>query len=660
MNAISVRPLANATGAARLGLYLLPAGVAAAVFLIALDGGTYGLTSRNSLAVAAWWGIALAVGLSMWPLAPIPRPALLAAGLLATLGLLTALSMIWADSAEKAFNEFNRIALYGAILAIAVLGASRAGADRWSDGIALGITGVAFLALGGRFFPDVFPEGNLIEELPSEGTRLSYPLNYWNGLAALLALGMPLLLRAAVMPGSLIRRGLALAPLPGFVAAIYLTSSRGGSAAALLGVAAFVLLTARRWAAVGAVGITGLASLGALGVLFASDELVNGPLDSDAAHSQGLVAALVVLLACAFAAVAYALALRFAAPRLRLGPRFGWAIAGVVALLALGGIVAADPIERFEDFKNTPTVEAVGGTGSDRIDEHFLSASGNGRWQWWGAAIDEFQDNPVVGGGAGSYEAWWTQNGKITGFVRDAHSLYLETLGELGLLGFLLVVSLFATALVVGARRLKGGDEDQRVLTSALLAGFLAYALAAGVDWAWELTAVSVVGILFLGLLTGPATAALAPSRRAVVAGESLQPTVRAAGAILLVALAPFLIGSQLIPLFSALKVEDSQAAVAGRDAEQALSDAVAARTLQPWASSTHLQVALVHEELGELEEANHEVREAIERDESDWRLWLVRARIETKLGLISEARVSLDRAVELNPRSPLFADRTR
>ena len=33
----------------------------------------------------------------------------------------------------------------------------------------------------------------------------------------------------------------------------------------------------------------------------------------------------------------------------------------------------------------------------------------------------------------------------------------------------------------------------------------------------------------------------------------------------------------------------------------------------------------------------------------------LVRARIETKLGLIPEARQSLHRAAELNPRSALF-----
>ena len=129
--------------------------------------------------------------------------------------------------------------------------------------------------------------------------------------------------------------------------------------------------------------------------------------------------------------------------------------------------------------------------------------------------------------------------------------------------------------------------------------------------------------------------------------------------AVALVAVVPVVIGSQAIPLASALKVRDSQAAVAEGDGDAALSDALAAAKLQPWAASPHLQVALVYEQLGELENARQAIRTAIARDASDWRLWLVRARIETKLGEIEDALHSLDRAASLNPRSPLFAGRT-
>jgi Tfp pilus assembly protein PilF len=49
-------------------------------------------------------------------------------------------------------------------------------------------------------------------------------------------------------------------------------------------------------------------------------------------------------------------------------------------------------------------------------------------------------------------------------------------------------------------------------------------------------------------------------------------------------------------------------------------------------------------------------IEDAIERDPLDWRLWLVRTRLEAKDGDVADARRSLARAVELNPESPLFA----
>ena len=84
---------------------------------------------------------------------------------------------------------------------------------------------------------------------------------------------------------------------------------------------------------------------------------------------------------------------------------------------------------------------------------HLLSASSTGRWQFWKAAGEQFEEHPVVGDGAGSYEAWWAQHGSFAMFITDAHSLYLETLGELGVVGFALLLAAF----VLGSRRRFGG-----------------------------------------------------------------------------------------------------------------------------------------------------------------------------------------------------------
>ena len=632
---------------------LAPLVVGGIVFGVAFAGGTYGLTSRNSLAIAVWWCVALAVGLSIWPLARIPRAALLTGSLLAALAIFTGLSMLWAESNEKAFNEFNRIVLYLGVYLVAVLAGTRANARRWSDGIAFGIVAVALVALGSRLFPELVPESDVAPFLPAEQTRLSYPLNYWNGLAFLLAIGSPLLLRAAVEGGNELRRALAVAPLPAFAATAYLTSSRGGAVAAVLAVAAFVALTARRWAAAGAALAAGVGSAVAVGALLARDELVNGPLESEAARAQGRSAALVILVACAGAALVYGLAARYLPRFVTPKAHVGWAVVGVAVGLAFLGLAVADPAQRFEDFKQTPAADTT------TVGGHFTSASGNGRWQWWSAAVDQFRENPLAGDGAGSYESWWLQHGDIAGFVRDAHSLYLETLGELGIVGFLLVVGLVASGIAVGASRVRRADVSERPTVAGLLAAFLAFALAAGIDWMWELTAVSAVAFVVLGLLTGAATDVAQPGGAPPEREPRRRPSVMSGLApVALVAMAPFVVGAQAIPLASTLKVRDSQAAVTERDGDRALSDALAAAKLQPWAASPHLQVALVHEERGELDEAHAAIRDALAQDASSWSLWLVASRIETKLGQIDQARRSLDRAVELNPRSPVFAAR--
>ena len=83
---------------------------------------------------------------------------------------------------------------------------------------------------------------------------------------------------------------------------------------------------------------------------------------------------------------------------------------------------------------------------------------------------------------------------------------------------------------------------------------------------------------------------------------------------------------------------------------------AAAAQRFQSWAASTHLQRALVEELAGNLPAAHGAIERALELDARDWRLWLVDARIETRLENFDEAELSLRRAVDLNPRSPRFA----
>ena len=99
-----------------------------------------------------------------------------------------------------------------------------------------------------------------------------------------------------------------------------------------------------------------------------------------------------------------------------------------VAVAAAALVVLLNPIARFEDFRALPA--DVDSPVADQ--QHLASISGNGRWQMWMSAIDAAQEDPLRGLGAGSYESWWLEHGQIQGFVQNAHSLYFETLAELG------------------------------------------------------------------------------------------------------------------------------------------------------------------------------------------------------------------------------------
>jgi O-antigen ligase len=99
---------------------------------------------------------------------------------------------------------------------------------------------------------------------------------------------------------------------------------------------------------------------------------------------------------------------------------------------------------------------------------------------YWRAALDDAGENPVLGSGAGSFDEYWLVHRELEVEVRDAHSLYLESLAELGLVGLALVVLALSVPLLA-ATRARGGH-----LLSAALGAYVAFLVHAGVDWDWE------------------------------------------------------------------------------------------------------------------------------------------------------------------------------
>ena len=118
------------------------------------------------------------------------------------------------------------------------------------------------------------------------------------------------------------------------------------------------------------------------------------------------------------------------------------------------------------------------------VDE--AAARGGDRAWYWHVAWQEASAFPIAGRGAGTFELAWLEEQPIPVSVVDAHSLYLETLAELGLVGLGLLALALAPPLVAAFRG----------ASAAAAGGYVAFLFHAGLDWDWELPAVTVAGLL--------------------------------------------------------------------------------------------------------------------------------------------------------------------
>jgi hypothetical protein len=128
------------------------------------------------------------------------------------------------------------------------------------------------------------------------------------------------------------------------------------------------------------------------------------------------------------------------------------------------------------------------------------------RGDYWHAAWQIAKRHPLGGSGAGTFDLGWAAYGDVArwGTVLDAHGLYIETLAELGVVGLILVLGLLAPA--VSALRSPAAG--------AALAGGIAYLVHTGLDWDWEMSAVTVVGLACLAAAVPVPAEPLAPRLR--------------------------------------------------------------------------------------------------------------------------------------------------
>ncbi len=160
---------------------------------------------------------------------------------------------------------------------------------------------------------------------------------------------------------------------------------------------------------------------------------------------------------------------------------------GVAVTLYLGGVVRSRAVVLALLAVGIAGAIAIGSEGGQP-----LTLFGENRPQYWHVAWQDFQDNPVLGSGAGTFGAFWLEHRTVDEFVHDAHSLYIETLAELGPLGLAVLV----VGLAVPLAGLRGRQEP---FVAAAAGAYSAFLLHAAVDWDWEFAAVGLLGLTCAG-----------------------------------------------------------------------------------------------------------------------------------------------------------------
>jgi O-antigen ligase len=569
--------------------------------------------------------------------------------MLALFTVLTLLSEAWSHAPGRAFVEFGRTLLY--LLVLVLFGSiahSRERLVRMLRSVAVGVVAVCGCALITRVLPHVWPTAPEIAT-----NRLSFPVTYWNALGLLASLGIVLCAHfSSDRDEPPAARVMASAAIPILATTMFFTFSRGAIAVCLIALVTYALLGRPRLL-LSALLATVPATAVALAFAYDAGLLATPTPTTAAAVIQGHRVAIAVAASSLAAAVLRALLVRWLDGRLervvalvhlpRRALRMVWASAAVAAAtvaVAFNGTIAHE-YHRFLSA-NAP------GTAAD-LRTRLIDPGNNGRIDMWRVGWHQFTLAPLLGHGAGTFQNTWAAHRPTGDFVLDAHSLYVETLDELGIVGFLLLAGVILIVLVRAAARIHG---PSRPLFAAVFALLLAWGIHTGVDWDWEMP---VLTVLFFAL--GGFVISRPLERRGV--GVETQPPARHAAAPYtrtLVGLGCLLLGAAPTYLWlSQRRLDDAALAFSQGNCRAAARSAASSISVLGIRPEPYEILSYCDIRAGRPRLAIAMIDKAISLDPDNWNYVYGLALMRAAAGL--DPRAAARQALSLDPREPLVQD---
>jgi O-antigen ligase len=539
----------------------------------------------------------------------------------------TLISVLWSSSATQPVLSTERTLVYAALLSAVFLTTERRSAALLPSGVLVAAALVSAYALATRLAP-----GRLVPFPPPDGYQLAEPIGYWNGLGVLASLGTVLALGLAAGARSRSARMLAAVPVPLLLTTLYFTFSRGSWLALAVGLSLVLAIERRRLRFMAVVAALAPPAAASVWVASRSPALTHLGASRDTATTAGAKLAGVVL-GCVLATAATCWAFEHVERHVHVGEhgrhRIGATLIAAVFLAGAGTVVVAGGPVSLARRASSSFHASLPQTGGD-LNRRLVSLSSDGRSEYWRVAGREIAEHPWLGGGAGSYERYWHRERRVAYEARNAHSLYLETLAELGPLGLILLLATLGTPLAaLGAAR----GQPTTPLSVGAYGAFLVHA---AIDWDWQIPAVTLAGLL--------CGAAILVSARGETIGRS--PSLRCRAAIVLLLL--LVIAFAVVEQTGNRALAGSRSAADHGDIATAERLAFRAHTWIPWSFEPWQLLGEARLAAGDLEGARASFQHALTLDRHNWSLWYELAEASS-----GERRArALARAAQLNPRS--------
>jgi len=507
-----------------------------------LDGGGSADAALASAGIAAICCAAIGLAAGLRGLLPLPR--LDRAGAVVTLAaggltLWAGLSIVWSIAGDLSWEWLARGLVYLSFLALGVLaGALTQGARYVAALVALVLAAALGWALLGVAIPSLFPDGDRV-------ARLRDPVGYWNALALLADAALALGLWVARSPGRSRRLAGCLLVYAAAIA-VLLTQSRAGVVGALAVLAFWLVLSDERLEDGLHALIGGVPALLVGAWAFTRPALVeDGALRADRVADGKVFAALAIAGALVVCLAAWRTAVRRPTERQGDAVRVALVVVGAAALVAGSvGIVVkvGNPYTWVEgQFSRGECVNEPG---------RLTDLCANNRLQWWGEALDVARAQPAGGSGAGTFALARRRYRESATPVTEPHSVPLQLLADLGVVGLALGLAVVGGATVGVRNGLRlAADSRDRAAGAALACLLLAYGLHALVDYDLDFIAVTAPALVALGALL-----AMGRPRAVVRAGvPGLVAVAAVAGAAVLAVALPALADREIDRAFVAV-----------------------------------------------------------------------------------------------------------